>query len=216
MSYSFPCNWQAAIIMDPVKPHQIGYLTEFNGIGLPAPLVQDLTVQCPYNNATPPAYKALGFTQPVKPGPLTGSIVAALQSVSWGGGVGDVFSFSCYMSEQNAVQLKTLQEQPLRTTNIFTIGWWVTNFDTQPKLWFEELYPKSPANPRAKINVVGGNVRLNVSLLPAPVAPNSHMYLYNVTFEIAPSPDIQTIIHVATSSSQQFERSWGQDLGTHG
>jgi hypothetical protein len=138
MSYSFPCNWQAAVIVDPNKPHQIGYLTEFNGLGLAAPLVKDLDVQCPYNNATPPAYQGLGFNFPVN---NEGSIVAAIQNVSWGGGVGDVFSFSCYMSQQNALQLKTLQNQTLRTTNISSIGWWVTNFDPQPKFGSRHFIP---------------------------------------------------------------------------
>jgi hypothetical protein len=209
MSYSFPCNWQAAIMNDPVKPHQVGYLTEFNGIGLAAPLASDLNVQCPFNNVTAPLYQGLGLGSVVKDGPIVGSIVAALQNVSWAGGIGDTFSFNCYMSQQNAVQLKTLQEQTLRTTSIYKIGWWVTNFDPQSKLWFEGLYPMSPANPGAKMNVVGQSARLNVSLIPVQVAPNVDIYLYNVSFEIAPWPGIPAIIHVATSVSQQAERSWG-------
>ena len=212
MSYSFACDWQTAIIMDPVKPHRVGYLTEFNGIGLPAPLVKDLNVQCPYINATAPTYQGLGFNFPVNfpnnQGPIVGSIVAALQNVSWGGGVSDVFSFSCYMSQENALQLKTLQQnQPLRTTNI-SIGWWITNYDPEPKLWFEEMYPKAPAYPDGKINVVGNNVRLQVSLLPVQVAP--HLAdVYSVSFEIVPRPGFPAIIHVASSSTQQVERSWG-------
>jgi hypothetical protein len=205
MSYSFSCNWQAAISMDPLKPRQVGYLTEFNGIGLSAPLAKDLEVQCPYNNAKAPAYQGLDFSFLVN---NKGSIVAALQNVSWGGGVGDVFSFSCYMSQQNALQLKTLQNQPLRTTKIHTIGWWVTNFDPESKLWFEELYPKSPVYPSGQINGVGNNVRLHVSLQGMQVAPHGD-YFYSVSFEIAPSPDLQAIIHIATSPSHQAERSWG-------
>src|SRR5271170_2666928 len=70
MSYNFACDWQAAIIMDPLKPHQVGYLTEFNGIGLSAPLAKDLQVQCPYSNLTAPAYQGLGFNFPVNQGPI--------------------------------------------------------------------------------------------------------------------------------------------------
>ncbi len=209
MSYSFACNWQAAILNDQVKPHRVGYLTEFNGIGLQAPLVKDLEVQFPHNNVTAPAYRGLGFTSPVAPGPLVGSIVAALQNVAWGGGVSDAFSFSCYMSQENAVQLKTLQEQTLPTTKIYTIGWWVTNFDPESKVWFEELYPKSPANPSGKITGVGNNIHFQVSLQGVQAAPKVGNYLYSVSFEVAPSSSIPAIIHVASSASQQFERSWG-------
>ncbi|MFZ1136139.1 MAG: hypothetical protein WAN69_14400 [Candidatus Korobacteraceae bacterium] len=212
MSYSFACDWQAAIIMDPLKPHQVGYLTEFNGIGLSAPLAKDLQVQCPYSNLTAPAYQGLGINFPVNQGPIVaptiGSAVAVLQNVSWGGGIADVFSFSCYMSQENALQLETLlQSQPLRTTNL-SIGWWITNYDPEPKIWFEEIYPKSPAYPNGKINVVGNNVRLQVSLLPVQVAPHLG-YVYSVSFEIVPRPDFPAIIHVASSSTQQVERSWG-------
>jgi len=208
MSYSFACNWQAGVIMDPANKHRVGYLTEFDGIGLPAPLAKDLDVKCLYNNATAPAYQGLNFSLPVNQAPIAGSVVAALQNVSWGGGVGDAFSFSCYMSEQNALQLKTLQNQTLRTMSIHTIGWWVTNFDPEPKVWFEELYPKSPAYPNAKLNGVGNNVRLNVSLLPVRVSPNADLYLYSVSFEVAPTAYIPAVIHLASSSSQQVVRPW--------
>ncbi|MGA9567385.1 MAG: hypothetical protein WBS19_17805 [Candidatus Korobacteraceae bacterium] len=211
MSYSFACNWQAGAIMDPANKHRVGYLTEFNGIGLPAALAKDLDVKCPYNNPTVPAYQGLGFSvspPPVIQDPIALSVVATLQTVSWGGGAGDAFSFSCYMSQENAVQLKTLQEQTLRTTNISSIGWWITNYDPQPKLWFEELYPMSPAYTSAKINVVGNNTRLNVNLVGVQVGPTVGNYLYNVSFEIVPAAYVATTIHIASSSSQQVVRPW--------
>jgi hypothetical protein len=211
MSYSFACNWQAGVIMDPANKHRVGYLTEFNVNGLPTPLAKDLSVRCPYTDLLAPAYQGLGLrlSSPDNQEPLVGSVVAALQTVSWGGGVGDVFSFSCYMSHQNAQQLKILQTQFLKTTNIYAIGWWITNFDPASKTWFEELYPKSPAHLSGKINVVGKNVRLQVSLSPVKVSPNADVYVYSVSFELAPSPDIPAIIHVASSSSQHVERPWG-------
>ena len=209
MSYSFACNWQAGVIMDPANKQRVGYLTGFNGIGLPAPLAENLDVEFLYNNPTAPAFQGLTFSLPVVNEPISGSVVAALQTVSWGGGVGDVFSFSCYMSQENALQLKTVQEQSLPTTNISSIGWWTTNYDAEPKVWFEELYPKSPAYPSGKINVVGNNVRLNVSLVGAQVGSNVDNLLYKVSFEVAPTTYIPAIIHVASSSSQQVARPWG-------
>lgn len=215
MSYSFACNWQAGVIMDPANKHPVGYLTEFDGIGLPAALTKDLNVKCPYNNPTVPAYQGLGLSvsPPVVEDPIVLSVVAAIQTVSWGGGVGDAFSFSCYMSQENALQLKTLQQQTLRTPNISSIGWWLTNYDPEPKIWFEELYPKSPAYTNAKLNGVGNNVRLNVNLVGVQVGPTAGNYLYNVTFEIVPAAYVATTIHIASSSSQQIERSWGPSRG---
>ena len=35
MSYSFACNWQAGVILDPNNKHRVGYLTEFDGIDCP-------------------------------------------------------------------------------------------------------------------------------------------------------------------------------------
>jgi hypothetical protein len=155
----------------------------------------------------------LPLNSPVIQDPIALSVVAAIQKVSWGGGVGDAFSFSCYMSQQNALQLKTLQQQTLRITKIHTIGWWVTNYDPQPKLWFEELYPKSPANPYAKLNGVGDNVRLDVNLVGTQVGSNVGDCLYHVSFEIVPAEYVATTIHVASSASHQVERAWGPSHG---
>ena len=155
----------------------------------------------------------MGLSSPVIQDPIALSVVATLQTVAWGGGVGDAFSFSCYMSQENALQLKTLQEQTLPPPNISSIGWWITNYDPEPKVWFEELYPKSPAYPSAKINVVGNNVRLNVNLVGTQVGPTVGNYLYNVSFEIVPAAYVATTIHIASSSSQQVERSWGPSRG---
>src|SRR5947199_227945 len=85
-----------------VRP-RIGYLTDFNGLGLTTALAKDLTISCPYNKT--PTYTPLG-------GITNGrvSVTAVLEEVSWGGAAGDAFSFSCYMSQQNAMLLRALNK----------------------------------------------------------------------------------------------------------
>ena len=117
MSYSFPCNLQSIFTPNPSQPQRVGYLTDFNGLGLSAALAKDLTVYCPYNNPTAPAYTPIGV-------PVSGkvNVVAVLENFSWNGGTSDPLSFNCCISRQNFNLLWTLQQMTLKTTSISTLG----------------------------------------------------------------------------------------------
>jgi hypothetical protein len=201
MSYNFICSWKNAFMTNP--PHQcIGYLTDFNGLGLSAALAKDLTVYCPYNNATTLAYPPIGV--PVN---NTVNVTAVLESFSWNGGTSDPLIFNCYMSQQNASQLRLIQQTTLKTRSISALGWWITNFDTVSQVWFEQVYPKSPAKPSAQINVQGSSVSLTVASQATQPVPNVNMY--NVSFQIVPAVNQTADILLATSFTTRAIKPWG-------
>jgi hypothetical protein len=195
MSYSYTCDWNAAFAKDLSTKPQVGYLTDFNGIGLAAPLKKDLNVGCPFNSGTkpPPVYTGLSLNS-------VGAVaVAVLASVQWGGGVGDPFSFSGYMSQENAGQLTALPV-PLTNTTIMDLGWWITNFDRTAKVWFEENYPQTPVNPNGQVSS-----GLQIAAQPVEAAPG--VLVYHVSFQVAPKHT--ATINVASSSSSKAAKSWG-------
>jgi hypothetical protein len=210
MAYNFPADWKSGFVMDPVKKQRVGYITDFNGLGLTAALAKDLNVFCPYNNAAAPSYTALGAPAEGKV-----SVTAVLENVSWGGGVGDAFTFSCYMSSENANLLKALKQMTLKTTSITTIGWWIANFDEETKVWFEEHYPKAPVKPTGQLNAVSKNdIRLHIADEPVKVAPNIDVNVYNVYFEMVPAANQTATYTVSSSASKTVVLPWGLVVGT--
>jgi len=211
MAYSFPCNWKAGFVMDPVKKQRVGYLTDFNGIGLTAALAKDVNVFCPYNNAAAPGYAPLGAITENKV-----AVVGVLENVSWNGGVGDPFSFSCYMSGENATLLRALKQMTLKTTSITTIGWWTANYDEKDKkIWYEEHYPKAPAKPTGQVNAVSKHdIRLHIADEPVQVAANIEVFVFNVYFEMVPAANQTATFNVTSSPGSSVVLPWGLVVGT--
>jgi hypothetical protein len=200
MSYSFTCNWKNAFMTNP--PRQcFGYLTDFNGLGLSAALAKDLTVYSPYNNAMTLAYTPIGVPVNNKV-----NVTAVLENFSWNGGTGDPLSFNCYMSIQNANQLRMLQETTLKTTSI-SLGWWIANYDVERQQWFEMVYPKAPEKPSGQLIAQGSNISLKIA--DQPVQDAQGINVYNVSFEIIPPPNQRVAILLATSSTANVIRPWG-------
>jgi hypothetical protein len=209
MPYNFQCSLQDGFAPNPRPPHPqtIGYLTDFDGLGLSTPLAKDLTVSLPYNNA-PPAYK------PIVPVNNQVNVTAILEDFSWNGGVSDPLLFSCYMSSHNANQLRALEQMPLRTTKITAFGWWIANYDQETKGWFEVVYPKDPVKPSGQLNALGRDIRLQIADQPTKVAPNIDVSVYHVSFEIVPIPNQMTAISLAASSTTHVVKEWGLVVGT--
>lgn len=202
MSYSFACDSHGAFTMDPLH-NTIGYLTDFNGLGLSAALAKDLTVYSPYSNAMPPAYPPIGV-------PVNNqvTVTAVLQEFSWNGGVSDPLQFSCYVSQENAYQFRSLIQKTLTTSSISALGWWIAGYDQQTKQWFEQVYPKAPEKLSGQLEKSSsGNAQLQVSNVATQVAPNSNVY--QVSFAIVPTANQQSAISIASSPTTPLVKAWG-------
>jgi len=210
MSYNFPCDWKSGFVMDPTKKQRVGYLVTFDGIGLAAPLAQDVTVFTPYNvDGADTGYASLKVAEDKV------NVVGVLDNFSWQGGVGDPICISAYMSAENALLIKGMLKMTLKTTSIKTLGWWIGNFDEETKAWFNEAHPKAPAEITAQLNAPGGkDVRLVVADEPTKVAANIDVNVYNIYFEVVPAANQTCDFHFATASGKNFVKRWGLKVGT--
>jgi hypothetical protein len=216
--FDYPCNWRAGFVMDPTKKQRFGYITALNGFGLSATLAADITVYTPYNTGAAPTYAGLSsnYTAPSDTSPVgTCKVVGVVDHFSWNGGVGDPISLSFYVSQENAAQIKALQQLTLKTTTIKTLGWWLADFDEEVKKWFEQAFPMTPATVSGQINAPGKNdIRLHVASDPEKVAPNIDVNVYAVNIEIVPAANVQHTLHFANSDQKKVVKGWGLVVGT--
>jgi hypothetical protein len=204
MAYVFNCDWKAAFVPHPARRESVGYITDFDGLGLGTALKKDLTVLEPFGNALVPTYP------PLAPRPdQTVTVTGVLDTLSWGGGPGDVLSFSCYMSPDNAHLLKAHRSASLKTTAIKEIGWYIASYDHDNKTWFEATYPKQPSKPAGQLNVAGKEVRLHIADEPVPVASNIDVHVFNVYFELVPAANQMASFSLATARGSAVVLPWG-------
>jgi hypothetical protein len=216
--FDLPCNWRAGFVMDPTKKQRFGYVTALDGFGLSAVLAADISVYTPFNTGAAPTYGGLsaGYTAPTEDSPVgICKVVGVLDHFSWGGGVGDPISISMYVSQENATQIKALQQLTLKTTTIKKLGWWAANFDEEVKKWYEESFPKAPQEVTGQLNAPGRNdIRLQVAMEPEKVAPNIDVNVFNVFMEIVPAANQQHTLHFANSDQKKVVKAWGLVVGT--
>jgi hypothetical protein len=191
--FSFECNVASGFVMDPNAHPRVGYVTSFDGLGLPAGgLKADLTV-----------------TRPVAGDTVT--VAGVLAKFSWAGGVGDVIQLDFYVSLENAAQLKALQQTTLKTAAVKQFGWWIADYDQETRTWFEQAYPQSPP---AGIIVGKNNPALNVGLNPVKVKDGIDVSVYEVNIQVTPPANQQYALHFADSPTQKVVKSWGLVVGT--
>lgn len=214
MGFDLNCDWKSGFVMDPTKKQRVGYLLSFDGLGLAAPLPQDIDVFCPFN-ATASDYtgKALVMDTAMTPAKVT--CVGVIDSFSWGGGVGDPIMISAYISSENAQQIKAKLQTTLKTTAIKSLAWWICNFDEENKVWFEEAYPKDPTAVTGQLNAPGKtDVRLYVADDATKVAPNIDVNVYHTTFEVVPAANASYVLGFAISQQKKHVKAWGLKVGT--
>jgi hypothetical protein len=212
VSYDWVCNPGYGLLGNPATPMRFGYLTDFNGLGLSAPLAQDLTVYPAYPAA--PTYPRLNLH--VSTGAPAGSrkvanVVGVISGVAWAGGALGAWSFSVFMSQSNAMALKAKQGV-FKTTGISALGFWLADFDAATKQTFEQLYPYSPVLPVGVLGGSGGS-SLSVSTTPVALIDGIDVGFYNVTFAVTPVANSITQFMIANTSSMKTTATWGITIG---
>lgn len=208
----YNCDWKAGFILDPTKKQRVGYLTDFGGIGMNDPLAKNVTVFTPYqaSNDEPTLYGGVTIEE------KKATVVGVIESFSFAGGVGDPICIGAYIAAENATMLAAKMETTLTTTKITALGWWICNFDSENKVWFQEAYPKSHVTITGQLNAPGGNdVRLRVSPEATKIAQNIDVNVYHVYFEVIPAANETYDFHFAESSKTNFARNWGLKIGTN-
>jgi len=209
VSFNFECDTSSPFIMDPNEHKTFGYVTQFNGVGLASAFPKDLTVSVPWNGGAPPP-NLPGVKAPTSSVPVnTVSVVGVIEKLIWDGGVGDPIEIDFYVSQENAVQIKTLQQSVLKTTTIKTLQWWIASYDQQQKIWYEAAYPLQP---RVLTGLINPN--LDVDLTPFLVKDGVDVDVYKIAIKVAPGANMESQLQFQTSASKPLVKQWGLTVGT--
>jgi hypothetical protein len=199
--YSLECIPASGIKSDPNEYKRVGYITAFRGMGLS--LTPDIKVA--------PAYQgpAIYSGKPVTTS-NTAQVVGVIEKLQWNGGQGDAIQIDFYVSQNNAMQLKRVMQQALKSTKIDQLAWWIVDYDQAAKKWYEQAYPASSP---AITGIIAGNnnPQLDVNLTPVTI---KNVTLYKVSMKVAPAASMQYSLHFATSSQQSTVKAWGLIVGS--
>jgi hypothetical protein len=198
--FEFSCNMEAGFVMDPNQHGRLGYVTSLFGFGLEAPFATDLQVSVPFNTGAKPAFTGLQY----KSGSPVGSakVVGVIETFKWDGGVGDMISLDFYVSQQNAVAIKSSQQHTLTTRTINSLAWWIVDYDQQAKMWFEQAYPVG-GSVTGLVAGQGGNLMLNVGLVPVTAK------IDKVSLAVEPGANRAYELQFAESSKIKVVKPWG-------
>jgi hypothetical protein len=197
VAYEFDCNTSAGFVMDPNQHVRVGWVTALDGFGLPAGgLKADLQV---YNPMTVQGGK-----------PVAMSVIGVLEKFTWAGGVGDPLVLDFYVSQENASQLKMLQQTVLKNLAVKAVNLNIIDYDQEVKTWFTAF----TSGQLSGIITGKANPQLNVDLNPVVPKDGIDVNVYKVSISISPAANLSYPLKFATSSTKTVVKSWGLVVGT--
>jgi hypothetical protein len=143
----------------------------------------------------------------------TVKVVGVLEKFTWAGGVGDPLEFDFWVSQENAFQIKALQQTTLKSTIIDPVGWWIADYDQETKQWYEKSYPLGSGHLTGTV-ANKENPELNVDLKGEPVKDGIEVMVYKVSMKVVPGANKEYAIHMANSSTKPVSKQWGLIIGT--
>jgi hypothetical protein len=187
------CSMSSGFVMDPNEHQRIGWVTKLDGFGLPSGgLRADLQVSDPL---------AAGNGKP-----MVVPVVGVLEKFSWAGGAADPLHFDVCVSQENAAQLRALQQTALKNTAVKVLDFIVIDYDQEAKAWFTELIPAQPLSG----TIAGqGNPQLNVDLTGIPVKDGIDVMVYKISIAVSPQAHQLYSLKLANSSTRTAVKSWG-------
>ena len=203
--FEYECDKSAGFVMDPNQHRRVGYVTSLDGFGLPVRLATDLRVTVPSNAGARTAFTDLQYRSGASMG--SANVVGVIEKFSWNGGVGDAIKLEFYASQENASQIKALQQQAMKTTTIKQLGWWIGGYDQETKLWFEQSYP---ADGKVAGLLQGTHEpALDVDLNPVTVKDGIDVNVYKITLAVVPAANHAYSLQFANSSARKVVKTWG-------
>ena len=214
--FEFSCDREYGFLADPNVHKRLGYLVGLEGLGLAKALAADLRAITPFDASFVPGYKTLAYSAPRANAPSgTAKVVGVIANFSWAGGVGDPIEIDFYVSQDNALRIKALQQTALKTTAVKSLAWWMADYDQEAKKWFEQAYPVAATGAVSGVLAGRENPRLNVDLTPVPVKDGIDVKVYKVSIAVAPAANLTQSLCFANSAQKKQLKSWGLVVGPH-
>jgi hypothetical protein len=130
------------------------------------------------------------------------NVVAVIESLNWNGGASDPLMCSCYMSAENAMQLRQFT-----ASSIESLGFCVINFDAEEETWFAEFHPQAPVKIICELNKAANNESaLKVAEAPTQISPG--ISLWGIQVQLLPSAAQEANLAVATRVGNEIVSSW--------
>ena len=188
---NFQMDWRYAFNIDPAKKSRVGYLMSYKGCGLE--LNKDIEVYNPMEDSK--LIKCAGI----------------IDHFSFGGGVADPITLSCYLSTENALQLKALFKSTVKTTKL-SFSYYIVDFDDEASKWYEAADQKSEMV-EGTINSVENQLQVRCLDNPEKIAPNIDTNVYNFNFEAVPAANKTFSLKFAVGATTRYVKNWGFKLG---
>lgn len=206
-AHNYPCDYKSGFIMDSSKKQRVGYLTAFTGLGKQVQaLDQDIQVWCPVTGIAAPKYGGIAITE------AKVSCVGIIESMNFGGGVGDPFCFNVYISGNNSKKLAAAMQNTFDSTTIDICSWWIANFDEEEKAWYEEAFPADDAM-KGMLNAVGGkDLKIAVDTTGVKISPTVDVKVFSWYFEIVPAANYMSTVNFAVGVKKNSVKYWGLDI----
>jgi hypothetical protein len=213
-AYVLECNKSNGFLPDPNQHYRVGFVTALAGFNGARPLTfaQDLQIAYAWTGGAP-RYAAAASAQANAVGMRTMKVVGVLEKLAWSGGVGDPLTLDFWVSQANAVQLKSAQQATITSTKVDQLGFWIANYDQESKVWYENAYPASAATVSGVVSPLA-NPLLNVDLIGSAVKDGIDVMAYKISMQVSPAANTKHTLQLATSSSSQSIKPWGLPVGS--
>jgi len=208
--FAFTCNTADSFLPGPNSYTPRGYVTSFALAAQGTPYKPDITVTLP-PPVTPP-YPGLTRVTGAD-GQSEATVVGIIETFHWNGGVGDPIQVDFLVSQETAVQIRTLQATGLHNLNVASFGYYIENYDPQARTWYSEAFPVNPTNLQGVISGAS-NPLLNVSLQGQPVKAGVDISVYKVSIGFLPQATHTSTLYFATSATLRLDKAWGLTVGS--
>lgn len=194
-SLNYDCDWRLGFNLNPVLQGTIGYLLTWNGCG-GLNLQKDMEIYNPFNSAG----------QTVLTGPKI-ECIGVLESFRYDGGENDPIRIKAYVSKGTAADVRAKLASPLTNTKL-KVAWYIIDFDTERKAWYEAAFIKTPAYVDANIDTAGGNLQLFISNSAVRISETLDIGVYPLEFQIVPADESSADLEFATGPSRRLVKKW--------
>ncbi|MEO1233035.1 MAG: hypothetical protein AAFZ18_29495 [Myxococcota bacterium] len=193
----FDCDWQLGLNLSARTTGCIGYLLGFNGLG-GLKLDKDIEVWNPIGDD---AARTIITKDKVE-------CIGLIQSFRYEGGDEDPIQIRSYVSKGSAANVRAKLARPLANTSL-KVAWYIIDFDSDEKKWFEASYLKSPKEASSNVDSAGGELQLFVSNDSTPVSESLNIGLFKLEFQIVPSDGKSATLEFATGPRRRLVKKWG-------
>jgi hypothetical protein len=133
-------------------------------------------------------------------------VVGVIETLEWEGRAGDPLEINMYVSQENATQLKRLQQSTLTTTKVSALDYSILDYDPETKQWFTQSAPEK----QRLSGIVAGkeNPELNVDLTPVPAKAGINLNVFKVSVQIAPGQN-QACPHICQQRHHASDETRG-------